>query len=65
MNLELQDTKIESSSKIFVNNMTLLVCMFCFPNSDYMMFSRREFVVCLFISHACGCMAQNLKERIL
>ena len=39
--------------------------MFCFLNSDYVMFLRRESAVCFFISHACGCMAQNLKERIL
>ena len=39
--------------------------MFCFLNSDYVMFLRRESAVCLFISHACGCMTQNLKERIL
>ena len=43
---------------------TFLPCMFCFPNSDHVMFSR-EFAFCLFINYAyiCTCIRRNLRKN--
>ena len=41
--------------------------MFCFPNSDRVMFSR-EFAFCLFVhtyARGCTCIRQQLKETVL
>ena len=50
-------------------NRPFLACMFCFPNSDHVIFSR-EFAFCLFIimhtyAHGCTCIGRHLKETIL
>ena len=40
---------------------TFLPCMFCFPNSDHVMFSR-EFAFCLFINYAFICMWMHVHK---
>ena len=41
-----------SKSEFTDTHSNFLACMFCFPNSDHVMFSR-EFGFCLFINNLC------------
>ena len=53
----------------YIFGIDLFSCMFCFPNSDHVIFSR-EFAFCLFIimytyAHGCRCIGRQLKETVL